>query len=51
VPIILKKKYRMWNNSMPRLHEVTGGPKQRFIVEELHAEDASLQHYGPSKWV
>jgi hypothetical protein len=43
----------MWNNSMPRLHEVTGGPKQRLIVEELliHAEDASLQHYGPLKWV
>jgi len=28
---------------MPKLCEVVGGPKQRFIVKELYVRDVSLQ--------
>ena len=46
-----EKTYRMWKNSKPKLCKVIGGPKQRFTVKELYVGDASLQCYGPSKWV
>jgi len=45
--------YRVQKNSMPRLHEVIGGTKQRFIVKTLYVGDASLQlrtvKLGPTK--
>jgi len=33
----------MSKNSMPKLREVMGEPKQRFTVKELYVRDASLQ--------
>jgi len=36
---------------MPKLRNVTGGPKQRFIFKELNVGDVSLQCNGPSNWV
>jgi len=39
---------RVRENSMPKLREAIGGPKQRLIVKELYLEDMSLQCYGPS---
>jgi len=41
----------MWKNNKPKLCVVIGGPKRSFIVKELYVGDASLQCYGPSKWV
>jgi len=41
----------MWKYFKPKLCEVIGAPKQRYIVKELYVGDASLQPYGPSKWV
>jgi len=40
--------YRMQKNSMPKLCEVTAGPKQRYNVQQLHVRHASLQCHGPS---
>jgi len=46
-----EKIYGMRKNSKPKLCEVIGGPKQRFIVKELYVGDAFLQCYRLSKWV
>jgi len=46
-----EKIYRIRKNSKPKLCEVIGGPKQRFIVKEPYVGDASLKRYGPSECV
>ena len=43
--------HKVKKTSMPRLHEVIGGPKQRFIVMQLYAGHAVLQCNRPSKWL
>jgi hypothetical protein len=43
---ILCINYRLHKNSMPKLHEGMGGPKQRFNVEEIYVRDAALRCYG-----
>jgi hypothetical protein len=43
--------YRLRKNSMRKLREVMGEPKQRFVVKEFYVGDASFQRYGPPGWV
>jgi len=38
----------MQKNSMPKLREVMGVPKQRFTVKQLYVGHATLECHGPS---
>jgi hypothetical protein len=40
--------YMAQKNSVPKLREIIRGPKQRFIVKELHVRYVSLLRYGLS---